>query len=298
MASEAVGKNDGQSPTDPVVLGNSNNFWTWNAETGFDLTHPLTPTVTPVVPRIELEAYNARITIAPQKTALVIVDFQNLVALEAPNANTRAEETVLKYAVPAARKAGIQVVWLNWGLTQEDLDNLNPATERIHAFRPDGSPQLDKGFGHDMGLQKTVNGEEVQAGRFLMQDQWNTRLHGPSEAAYHEGLKTSIPDKLFYKNRISGMCQAKTDCTEFLVQAGIKTLLFAGCNTDVCVMGTLQDASLKNFDCILLADGTGTTNGEKAQWATERNCRKGWGFVSSCTALSDGVAKMSQDAKF
>ncbi|KAI0423487.1 isochorismatase family protein [Xylaria sp. FL1042] len=271
-----------QNSTDPVVLGNSKNSWTWNAETGFDLTHPATPTAEAVVPRIELEAYNAKITIAPHKTTLVIVDLQNLLALEPPNVNTHVEETILRYAVPAARKADIQA----------DLDNLNPATDRIHPFHADGSCQLDKGSGHDMGLQKTFGGEEVQAGRFLMQDQWNTWLHGLSEAAYQEGLRTSIPDRLFYKNRISVMCQTKTDCTDFLVQAGIKTLLFAGCNTDVCVMGTLQDASLKNFDCILLADGTATTNGKRAQWATERNCRKGWGFVSYCTALSDGVANM------
>ncbi|KAI1131070.1 isochorismatase [Nemania abortiva] len=276
----------------PVVLGTPQNFWLWKESSGFDLTHPATPTSEPVTPRIELEAFNARITIAPQKTALVVVDVQNLLALHPPNVNNRAEETILKFAIPAARQAGIQVVWLNWGLTEDDLKNLNPTTQRIHAFDPDGTSQLNKGFGHDMGHVKLENGEVVQAGRFLMQGQWNTRLHGPSEAAYMEGLECNPPDRLFYKNRISGMCETKTECTDFLTQAGIKTLLFAGCNTDVCVMATLQDASLKNFDCVLLADGTGTSNGERAQWATERNCRKGWGFVSSCEALKEGVDSM------
>ncbi|KAK8029282.1 hypothetical protein PG991_006338 [Apiospora marii] len=243
-------------------------------------------------PRIELEAFNANITIAPQKTALVIVDFQNLLALESRNVNHVAEEVTLKHAIPAVRKAGIQVVWLNWGLTEEDLAALNPTTERIHKFQPNGRPQLDKGFGHEMGDVELANGEVVHAGRFLMQDQWNSRLHGPSGAAYQESLETSLPDKIFHKNRISGMCETKTECADFLRGAGFRTLLFAGCNTDVCVSATLQDASLKDFDCILLADGTGTTNGDRAQWTTERNCRKGWGFVSWCTALETGVSKM------
>lgn len=43
-----------------------------------------------------------------------------------------------------------------------------------------------------------------------------------------------------------------TACTEYLEREGIRTLLFTGANIDQCVMGTLQDASLKGFDCIPL----------------------------------------------
>src|SRR6266566_5756122 len=34
---------------------------------------------------------------------------------------------ILGYAMPAARKTGIRVTWLVWGLTGEDLANMSPA---------------------------------------------------------------------------------------------------------------------------------------------------------------------------
>jgi nicotinamidase-related amidase len=69
------------------------------------------------------------------------------------------------------------------------------------------------------------------------------------------------------------MCDAMTECTDFLWQGGFKTLLFTGINTDVCVAATLQDANLKGFDTVPLKDGCGTTNGEKAKKVIERNCK-------------------------
>lgn len=37
-----------------------------------------------------------------------------------------------------------------------------------------------------------------------------------------------------------------------------RTLLFAGVNTDQCVLGTLVDAYNRGFDCIMLEDCCGT----------------------------------------
>ena len=265
---------------------------------GFDLTHPPTLISDPVMPRIGLTTANSPITIAPQKTALLIVDMQN-VWLSRPlrprGPGHDAEENLLKYGIPAARKAGIQIVWLNWGFSEGDLATLSPATMRIFGFRPDGTCELDKGIGNDMGLVKTENGAEVPAGRFLMREQWNTELHWPLEEERQKGLKASPADVRFWKNRISGMCDAAPECTEFLTRNGFKTLLFAGVNTDVCVMATLQDANLEDFDTVLLKDGCGTTNGEEATVATERNCRKAWGFLSSCKELAEGVRHMKQE---
>lgn len=113
-----------------MVLGNSKNFWLWDEEDGFNLTHPDTPTSDPVTPRIHLEAFNAKLVIAPQKTALVVVDFQNNWLSEPWRSRGPAhdaKDTLLKCSLPAARKAGIQVVWLNWGLTDEGSEHLTPS---------------------------------------------------------------------------------------------------------------------------------------------------------------------------
>jgi len=47
----------------------------------------------------------------------------------------RAAHALLEHAIPAARKAGIRVVWLNWGLTQADIDVMPPATLRAFGFQ-------------------------------------------------------------------------------------------------------------------------------------------------------------------
>ena len=38
----------------------------------------------------------------------------------------KAVDELLKCAIPACRKAGIQIVWLNWGLIEQDIDKMPP----------------------------------------------------------------------------------------------------------------------------------------------------------------------------
>ena len=237
---------------------------------------------------------NSPITIAPQKTALLIVDMQNIWLSEPLNPHGPghvAEAALLKYAIPAARKAGIQIIWLNWGITDSDFESLPPNTIRIFSFHLEGNSRK-KGIGTDIGPVELRNGTTVEGGRLLMRGQWNTALHDPLEPVYQDGLEASPPDRLFHKNRISGMCEAMTECTDFLRRGGFKTLLFTGINTDVCVAATLQDANLRGFDTVLLKDGCGTTNGEAAAEVIERNCKRAWGFLSTCEDLETGVENM------
>ena len=281
---------DSSSTEKRRVIGNANNFWLWTAEDGFDLTHPEAPTSEPVKPRLRLTTANSPITIAPQKTALVIVDMQNAwlsQPLRPRGPPHDAEHVLLMQGIPAARKAAIRVVWLNWGFSQRDLATMSPTTERIFAFNAHGQEQPQRGIGQDMGQVVMEDGMTVEAGKFLVRDQWNSQLHAPLEKARLEGLETSVPDVYFHKSRISGFCHSDPDLSNYLIVNGIKTLLFAGCNTDVCVISTLQDSALQGFDTVLLKDGCGTTNGEAARIATERNCLKAWGFLSSCKALAE-----------
>lgn len=65
-------------------------------------------------------------------------------------------------------------------------------------------------------------------------------------------------------------------------------------NTDQCVGGTYQDAFSQGYDCILLADGCGTTSPNFAQHCIEYNAANTWGFVASCKDFADGAAKMKR----
>jgi nicotinamidase-related amidase len=83
-----------------------------------------------------------------------------------------------------------------------------------------------------------------------------------------------------------------TASEEELTSRGIRTLLFAGANTDQCVGGSLQDAFTKGWDCLLLSDGCATSSPEFAEQCIEFNCEEGWGFVLSCEDLAKGVDSM------
>jgi len=43
-------------------------------------------------------------------------------------------EKLLQFAIPAARKAGIRIIWLNWGLIDEEVHNMPPAVKRAFGF--------------------------------------------------------------------------------------------------------------------------------------------------------------------
>ena len=144
-------------------------------------------------------------------------------------------------------------------------------------------------------LHDPVKGGEVDAGRLLMRDQWNSALYGPLDELCQEGKRLEVrPDVWIHKNRMSALWGGSTDLDEFLQREGIRSLLFTGVNTDQCVGGTLQDAFSKGYDCILLDDGAGTSSPEFAQNCIEYNAGKSWGFVSSCEKLARGVQEMSQ----
>ena len=314
------------------------NFWLHSTINGFDLTHPSSPDAQQIHPRLPLQTTTARLTLDPSKTALVIIDMQNFFL--SPNLGRSQEsnglkacDKLLRYAVPAARKAGIRITWLNWGLTDEDIRHMPPATLRAFGFEtvsvdepleskegreaavddhginanaeetvrtcppepPFGrNPRLYKGLGSEVGPVQLDNGTTVQGGRLLMRDQWNSQLYQPLEEARQKGIKSLCEreDVVIHKNRMSGLWGSETLLSNYLQDMGIRSLLFAGVNTDQCVSGTLQDAFTKGYDCLLLSDGCGTTSPDHSQQCIEFNSAKTWGFVLSCQDLAKGVENM------
>ncbi len=308
MASIRTAINDNQAS---VVLGNPQNFWLWSKDGGFDLTRPSTSGSNPVELRVKLQCAMTPVVIDPAKTALLIIDFQNYNVSKALGNDVKAyfdaEDILLKYAIPAARKAGIQVIWLTTGYSEEDLKEMDPGPLRTFNWHPvlerqdwgklrpgegysnKGEYRSQKGVGDEIGEVILEDGTKIDAGRVLMRGAWNSWIYGRLADAYEEGTTAKRPDIHIYKNRTSGMCDKMTTCIDFLEKNNLRTLLFAGLNTDQCVMGTLQDAYLKGFDTILLKDGSATNSPEYAQLSVEYNCLRSWGFLSSCKDLADAV---------
>lgn len=287
----------------PRRIGGSSDYWLYHPSTGYDLTRSHTP-------RLSLTTTTSQpITICPSTTALIIIDMQNFFLNPAagrpfnPTAHA-AEKKLLDVAIPACNDSGIQVVYLTWGITVEGLEVLPPALFRGFGAVLEGNLQdVDGGrmeerfgerptVGEDMGDVAEEGDIPVPGGRLLMRDQWNTSLHPPMQASFDSSQRLQKPDVRFHKAHISGFTSPNLPIVQFLRQKGIKSLLFSGVNTDQCVLASLQDAAAMGFDAVLLRDGSATGSPEYARQMAEFNCRKSWGFVTTCDALQAGVKNM------
>jgi nicotinamidase-related amidase len=270
---------------------------------------PSTPDSEPVEPRLKLQCALTPVVIEPAKAALLIIDLQNYDLHEALGIDKSefscAEDTVLQYAIPAARETGIQIIWVTTSSSDEDLEEMDPGVFKTFNFEPvqtspdwqklppgegfnnKGVYRNQKGVGDEIGEITDKNRNLINAGRILVKGSWNSWLHDPLSDAYHEGKTATPPDVHFYKNISSGMRDRIADVTDFFNKHNLRTLLFIGINIDQCVMGTLQDAYLRGFDTNLLKDGCATNSPSYARWSVEHNnCLISWGFLSSCKDLA------------
>jgi nicotinamidase-related amidase len=317
-------------PHRKAIIGSPANFWQHSSKDGFDLTHPSSPSVTVDGPKITIQTTDSPVTIDPSKSALVIIDMQNFFLSEAFGRNRGAGhaacDQLVLHAIPAARKAGIRIIWLNWGLTDEDVNTMPPAVKRAFGFyaipadsdfksgddafgdhaemvgvdrfgqerSKGGKEGMYCGLGAECGELKLPEGGSIDAGRLLVRDAWNSALYPPLDSVFEEGSRLSHnPDVWIHKDRMSGLWGATTDCEEFLKSEGLKTLFFAGVNTDQCVGGTLTDAFSKGYDCVLLSDACGTTSPISAQQCYEYNSAKTYGFCTSSKEFAKGVENSS-----
>lgn len=176
-----------------AVIGNASNFWLHSTRTGFDLTHPETPSSPPVSPRITLKTTTTPITVDPDKTALVIIDMQNFFLSEAfgraKGAGHAAADHLLKYCIPAARKAGIRTIWLNWGLTQEDVDQMPPAVKRAFGFEAViDEPESDGTYGVADPFAEKPNGIGVDKHGDLRYQGGDKLLENGKDGRIYKGL--------------------------------------------------------------------------------------------------------------
>lgn len=110
--------------------------------------------------------------IEPSRSGLVIIDMQNyfLNPTLSPKASAgRAIVNTTVNLVQGFRRAGIKVLWTNWGLDDFDLLTMPPAF--LSSFSSGGSDLQNETFGSDMG---TVDG--IAAGKLLMRNQWNSQV--------------------------------------------------------------------------------------------------------------------------
>jgi nicotinamidase-related amidase len=107
-------------------------------------------------------------------------------------------------------------------------------------------------------------------------------------AAVVDELKQEPEDIKVDKYRISGFWDTPLD--SILRNLGTKSILFAGVNTDQCVLHSLTDANFLGYGCILVDDCCATTSPDFCTEATIWNVRKCFGFVTNSGAVIQALS--------
>jgi nicotinamidase-related amidase len=231
----------------------------WLADGGHvDMSRPLPPPRPLTVP-----CEPQTVTMDLRRTALVIIDMQNdfcarggwVDHLGLDYRPDRAPIAPLQRLVPRLRAAGVAIVWVNWG-NRPDLANMPP--NQIHLYKPTGQ---------GIGLGDPLPGSGAPV---LEKDSW--------AAAIVDELVPAAEDIKVDKHRISGFWDTPLD--GILRNLGMRTLLFAGVNTDQCVLCTLQDANFLGYGCVMVSDCCATTSPPFCTEASIWNVKKCFGFVT------------------
>jgi nicotinamidase-related amidase len=214
------------------------------------------------------------VTVDLNRTALIVIDMQNdfcakggwVDHLDVDYKPDRAPIEPLQRLLPVLRNAGVAVIWVNWG-NRPDLANMPP--NQIHLYKPHG-------VGIGLGDPLPGSGERV-----LEKESW--------AAAVVDELKQEAHDIKVDKYRISGFWDTPLD--SILRELGTKSILFAGVNTDQCVLHSLTDANFLGYGCILIEDCCATTSPDFCTEATIWNVKKCFGFVTQSTKVISAMAE-------
>lgn len=256
------------TPSRPAgALGISpNTHWVATPE-AVDLAPPA-----PAARRVHVMAEPQNVVIDLQRTAIVVIDMQNdfctpggwVDHIGGDPTPDRAPIEPLRALLPALRAAHVPVLWVNWG-NRPDLANMPP--NQIHLYKP---------HGQGIGLGDPLPGSGA---RVLEKGSW--------AAAVVDELAPVPGDIEVDKHRISGFWDTPLD--SILRNLGIRTLLFAGVNTDQCVLHSLTDANFLGYGCVMLSDCCATSSPAFCTEATIWNVKKCFGFVSDSMRLLEAL---------
>jgi len=256
-------------PLTKIALGASDrNAWQVSDQEA-DLVRRASP---PLV--AEIAAEPQRVCIDLRRTACIVVDMQNdfcapggwLLHIGVDIAPARRPIEPLQRLLPPLRRAGVPVIWLNWG-NRPDRLNLSPSL--LHVYKPNG---------RGVGLGDPLPGSGAPV---LEKGSW--------AAAIVDELAPEDGDIRVDKYRMSGFWDTPLD--SILRNLAVTTVLFAGVNLDQCVMCTLQDANFLGYDCILIEDCAATTSPDFCREATIYNIKQCFGFIAASAALAAALAQ-------
>jgi ureidoacrylate peracid hydrolase len=223
---------------------------------------------------VTIPARPEALTVNPAETAVIVVDMQNAYATQGGYVDVAgfdisgaaAAIAQTKKVLEAARAAGILVIYFQNGWDKEYIEAGGP-----------GSPNW-----HKSNALKTMRARPELAGTLLAKGTWDYALV--------EELAPQPGDIVIPKTRYSGFFNTNIDSV--LRSRGIRTLVFTGIATNVCVESSLRDAFHLEYFGIVLEDATHHVGPDFLQKAALFNIEKFFGWVSTVADFCGAVSQI------
>lgn len=225
-----------------------------------------------------LSARPEPIRLNPKTTAVVVVDMQNAYASRGGYVDEAGFDVAPAAAVigkiaqvlDTARAAGMPVVFLQNGWDAGYVEAGTPA-----------SPNW-----HKSNALKTMRARPELSGKFLARGGWDYELV--------DALQPHPGDLRVHKPRYSAFFNSQLDSV--LRARGIRTLIFTGIASNVCVESTLRDGFHLEYFGVLLEDATHHLGPDFIREATLYNVEKFFGWVSTVADFCGAIGQLSQES--
>src|SRR3954470_3182916 len=221
---------------------------------------------------VTLPARPEPIRVAADETALIVVDMQNayaspggyldLAGFEISGAAPAIEK--IKQAAEAARAAGMPVIFFQNGWDADYVEAGGPGSAHWHKSH----------------ALKTMRAKPELQGKLLAKGGWDYELV--------QALPPQPGDIVVGKPRYSAFFNTNLD--SLLRARGIRSLVFTGIATNVCVESTLRDGFFLEYFGVVLHDATHHAGPDFIQQATLYNVEKFFGWVSSVEEFRNALA--------
>lgn len=172
-----------------------------------------------------------RFDIVPSKTALLVIDLQNI---------------FVEGYEPISSPDGIDILHRMNSMAQVCRQNGILVIHAAHQLRPDGSNAGVLGQIVPTLIEEGLISEVSESG------------------ALHKGVETQPGDVFLKKPRFGAF--SGTDLDLILRGKGIDTLIIGGIATNVCVETTVREANHHEYKVIVLSDGTTTAGYADQGW--------------------------------
>lgn len=213
------------------------------------------------------------IRLSPADTAVVVIDMQNAYASEGGYVDLAGFDVAgaagvigrITQVLDTARGAGMPVIFLQNGWDPDYVEAGTPA-----------SPNW-----HKSNALRTMRARPDLAGQLLARGGWDYELV--------DALTPKPGDIRVHKTRYSAFFTSQLD--SILRARGIRTLVFVGIASNVCVESTLRDGFHLEYFGVMLEDATHHLGPDFIQAATVYNVETFFGWVSTVADFCGAVGQ-------